>query len=97
MTRGPFIHNAHASDANTNATFEQFCHSNRALTRTQKTVDGFRGGTSFSCSERYNLVIWNHGPGRVRHGGDHITVFVRKTTEEEKEACVSARDFTEKK
>ena len=41
--------------------------------------------------------LWNHGAGRVRHGGDHSTVFVPRTTLEEKEACVSARNFTEKK
>jgi len=42
-SKGPFIHIANAFNANTNATatFERFCHSNRARTRTRKTVDGF--------------------------------------------------------
>ena len=81
--------NASNADTNTNLTFEQFCHSNRARILRWKTV--------FFAVRYQNLVIWNHGAGRVRHIRDHSTVFVCITTEEEKEACVSARNFTLKK
>jgi len=85
--KGPFIHsaNANASNANTNenATFERFCHSNRARTRTRKTVGGFRGGSSFTCL-RYK--IWSFGimaqvySKIIKHREDHTCsyVFVRK-------------------
>jgi len=43
--------------------------------------------------------IWSFGimAPVVRHEEDHSSVFVHETTEEEKEACVSAQQFTEKK
>ena len=44
-------------------------------------------------------IIWSFGimAQVVRHGGDQSTIFVRKTTQEEKDACVSARNVTAKK
>ena len=60
--KGPFIHSANANESNANtnatATFETFCHSNIARTRTRKTVDGLQGGSSFTCL-RYQ--IWSFG------------------------------------
>jgi len=60
--QGPFIHSvsANASNGNTNAnaTFERFCHSNKARYRTRKPVNWFLGGSSFTCL-RYK--IWSLG------------------------------------
>ena len=89
--RSSFIQSANANAANANATanaaLPQFCHSNRARTRTRKSVDGFLGGAFFIAVRD---KIWSFGIMAS-------TVFVRKATEEEKEACVSARNFTAKK
>jgi len=61
-SKGPFIHSSNANafnaNANANATFDQFCHSNKARTRTRKSVDGFRGDSSFTCL-RYKM--WSFG------------------------------------
>ena len=57
-----------------------------------KPSTAFEAARLFLVMRDKILVIWIHGADRVRHG-DHSTVCVRQTTEEGKEACVSARNF----
>ena len=64
-------------NTNVNATSEQFCHSNRARTRTRKTVEAFETVRLF-LAVRDQVCSFGIMAQVVRQGEDNSFVFVRK-------------------